>query len=128
MEDKELRRAAIDRYLGGEPPKSIYDDLGRTKQWFFKWLKRYQTGDPDWFLSRSKAPKRRATEISKTTRDQIVNIRQRLQRQHFAQVGVSAIKWELHKKGVPLPSDRTISRVIQQEGLIKKKPLRSKRG
>ena len=128
MEEKELRRAAIDRYLGGEPPKSIYEDLGRTKQWFFKWLKRYQTGDPDWLLSRSKAPQRRPTEISKATRDQIVKTREHLQRQSFAQTGVSAIKWELHKAGVSLPSDRTIHRILQREGLIKKKSIHSKRG
>jgi putative transposase len=128
MQEKELRRCAIDRYLGGEPPKSIYEDLGRTKQWFFKWLKRYQTGDPNWFSSKSKAPKHRPTEISQTTRDQIVKIRSQLQRQPFAQVGVSSIKWELHKIGAPLPSDRTINRVLRQEGLIKKKPLHPERG
>ena len=128
MEEKELRRIAIDRYLGGEEPKSIYEDLGRTKQWFFKWLRRYQAGDPNWFRSRSKAPQRRPTEISKATRNQIVKVRQRLQRQSFAQVGVSAIKWELQKLGVQLPSDRTISRVIRQEGLIKKKSIHPERG
>ena len=128
MQEKELRRCAIDRYLGGESPKSIYEDLGRTKQWFFKWLKRYQTGDPNWFSSKSKAPKHRPTEISQTTRDQIIKIRRQLQRQPFAQVGVSSIKWELHKRGAPLPSDRTINRVLRQEGLIKKKPLHPERG
>ena len=128
MEEKELRRSAIDRYLGGEPPKSIYEDLGRTKQWFFKWLGRYQTGDPNWFSSKSKAPKRRPTEISQATRDQIIKVRMRLEREAFAQVGVSAIKWELHKTGAPLPSDRTINRVLRQEGLIKKKSIHPERG
>jgi transposase-like protein len=128
MQEKELRRSAIARYLGGEPPKSIYEDLGRTKQWFFKWLKRYQSGDPNWFSSKSKAPKHRPREISQTTRDQIVKVRSQLQRQPFAQVGVSAIKWELHKIGAPLPSDRTINRVLRQEGLIKKKPIHPERG
>ena len=128
MDEKELRRIAIERYLGGEEPKTIYEHLGRTKQWFFKWLKRYQAGDPNWFRSRSRAPQNRPTELSKATRNQIVKVRQRLQRQSFAQVGVSAIKWELQKLGVQLPSDRTISRVIRQEGLIKKKSLRPERG
>ena len=44
--EEETRRKAIERYLGGESPKSIYDDLKRTKQWFFKWLRNYQSGDP----------------------------------------------------------------------------------
>jgi transposase len=45
-----LRRTAMRRYvLGGESPKAIYDSLNRSKKWFFKWLKRYQTGGMDWY-------------------------------------------------------------------------------
>jgi len=43
-----------------------------------------------------------------------------LESQRYAQVGVSAIKWELTKLGVNFPSDRTITRIIKQEGLVKK--------
>ena len=43
--EQELRKKAIKRYLQGETPKSIYSDLGRSKNWFFKWLRRYQSGD-----------------------------------------------------------------------------------
>ena len=46
MTEDEVRRQAIMRYTNGEKPKSIYSDLGRTKQWFFKWLNRYRTGGP----------------------------------------------------------------------------------
>lgn len=46
--EQELRKQAIERYLKGEPPKSIYLDLDRSKNWFFKWLKRYQSGEPNW--------------------------------------------------------------------------------
>ena len=38
----------------------------------------------------------------------------------FAQVGTSAIKWELHKSGDSFPSDSTIKRVLKSEGLVKK--------
>jgi putative transposase len=49
MEDV-LRKTAIRRYvLGGESPKAIYNSLNRSKKWFFKWLKRYQTGGMDWY-------------------------------------------------------------------------------
>jgi putative transposase len=49
MEDA-LRRTAMRRYiLGGESPKTIYSSLNRSKKWFFKWLKRYQTGGMDWY-------------------------------------------------------------------------------
>ena len=36
--EQELRKKAINRHLKGESPKSIYSDLKRSKEWFFKWL------------------------------------------------------------------------------------------
>ena len=128
MTEEELRRLAVKRYINGETPKSIYEDLGRTKQWFFKWLKRYQSTDPQWHLSRSQAPRHSPRRISKVDRKRIIGIRQRLQHESFAQIGVSAIKWELHKAGAPIPSDRTINRIVKQEGLVKKNFLRPQRG
>lgn len=127
MTEEEIRRKAIEQYKDGQPPKMVYEDLGRTKQWFFKWLKRYQSGDPDWYRSRSRAPDRKPTQLSEVERKRIISIRQRLQRQSFAQIGVSAIKWELHKAGIAIPSDRTINRVLKQEGLVKKNFLPPKR-
>ena len=47
--EQELRKQAIQRYRNHEQPKAIYTDLNRSKYWFFKWLKRYQSGDPDWY-------------------------------------------------------------------------------
>jgi hypothetical protein len=128
MTEEEIRKKAIDRFTDGEHPKSIYEDLGRTKQWFFKWLKRFQSGDSDWYRSRSRVPQHKPTQISEADRQRIITIRQRLQRQPFAQTGVSAIKWELHKAGAPIPSDRTINRILKQEGLVKKNSLYPKRG
>ena len=41
--NKSSERSAIERYLKGESPKSIYTrTLKRSKNWFFKWLKRYK--------------------------------------------------------------------------------------
>jgi len=47
--EQELRKKAIQKYLNGEKPKSIYQSLNRSKDWFFKWLKRYQSGDQYWY-------------------------------------------------------------------------------
>ena len=121
--EKELRKQAIERYLKGESPKTIYNDLGRSKNWFFKWLKRYKSGDPKWFLDRSRAPLNRPQAISPTTRKRIVQTRLHLDSQKYAQTGPSAIKWELSKAGHYLPSDSTIKRVLKKEGLVKKYSL-----
>jgi transposase-like protein len=126
--EQEIRKKAIDQYLKGASPKSIYVELDRSKQWFFKWLKRYQTGDPEWYQDQSKAPKTQPTAISETDKQRIVSVRTRLESQKFAQVGASAIKWELTKSGFQFPSDRTINRVLKKEGLVKKNSVHSQRG
>ena len=124
--EQNLRKAAIERYLKEESPKSIYTDLKRSKNWFFKWLKRYKSGEPKWYQDKSRAPIKRPAEISKIQRQRIISVRTHLESQKFAQIGPSAIKWELSKSGHSLPSDSTIKRVLKSEGLIKKNFVCSK--
>ena len=119
MEEK-IRQIAIQRYLKREKPKTIYSDLNRSKQWFFKWLNRYKSGRKDWYKDNSRAPNSSPTKISEILKQQIVEIRKRLETSKFSQTGASAVKWELNKSGYELPSDRTINRVIKKEGLVKK--------
>ncbi len=121
METK-IRKQAIERYIKGESPKSIYTDLNRSKNWFFKWLRRYRSGDTHWYKDKSKAPKRSPSAINAADKQRIISTRRQLESQRFAQIGASAIKWELSKSGFDFPSDRTINRVLKREGLIKKKP------
>ena len=125
--EEEIRKQAVERYLSGEQAKEIYTDLKRSKKWFFKWLRRFQTGDLDWYKDRSKAPLRRANKTSNKKRQLIVSIRKQLESQRFAQTGVSAIKWELSKLGLDFPSDSTINRILKEEGLVKKNCLCSQR-
>lgn len=125
--EQDIRKQAITRYQKGESPKTIYTELGRSKYWFFKWLKRFKTGDPNWYQDQSRAPKKRPTEISEIDKQRIISVRKRLESQKFAQTGASAIKWELTKSGLPFPSDRTIHRVIKNQGLVKKNCLHAQR-
>jgi len=51
--EEEIRKAAIRRYiLQGESPKTIYVSLNRSKQWFYKWLRRYQIQGKEWHKDR----------------------------------------------------------------------------
>ncbi len=118
--EEEIRKAAIMDYVKGEPPKEIYTRLNRSKKWFFKWLKRYQTGNAEWYKENSRAPKSQARETSRGQKELILTTRKRLEEERFAQVGSSAIKWELQKMGASFPSDRTINRILNKEGLTKK--------
>jgi putative transposase len=126
--EEEIRKKAIIRYLNGESPKAIYTGFKRSKKWFFKWLKRYQTGKADWYKEKSRAPLKRSHKINDKEKQLIVSIRMRLESGPFAQVGVSAIKWELTKLGLKFPSDSTINRILKREGLVKKNSLCTQRG
>ena len=125
---EEQKKQAIKRFLKGEKPKTIYINLGRSKDWFFKWLKRYKSGKPEWYQEHSRAPMNRPGQISEQQKQSIILTRSRLETQRFAQVGVSAIKWELSKQRLQFPSDSTINRVLKREGLVKKNGLCPQRG
>ena len=124
MEER-IRQRAVQRYLMGEKPKAIYTDFNRSKRWFFKWLKRYQSGQKDWYRDQSKAPRSSPKRIPEVEKQSIIEVRKRLENERFSQIGVSAIKWELSKSGHNLPSDRTINRILKREGLVKKNSIRS---
>ncbi len=123
MEEEILRKMAVEQYLQGKIPISIYHEMGRSKPWFFKWLHRYQSGDANWYQDRPKVPRSHPHQISPEMRKLIINIRTQLEEHPYAQTGTSAIKWEFKKLGVIPPSDRTINRILKREGLVKKNSL-----
>ncbi len=123
MEEETLRKMAIEQYLQGKSPKSIYQEMGHSKPWFFKWLDRYQAGTGKWYQDLSKTPHHHALETPAAMRSLIKNIRIQLEKNPYAQMGVSAIKWECQKLGITPPSDSTINRILRKESLIKKNSL-----
>ena len=93
-----------------------------TKPWFFKWLKRYRLGDEHWYRDFSKAPLVHPNQTAPETRKLIASIRIGLD-SSYAQIGVTAIRWEGQKLGLSLPSDSTINRILKREELVKKRDL-----
>lgn len=111
------RKQAVQRHLRGEKVGSICASLGYSGVWFYKWLKRYRAGDPEWYADRSRRP----TENPNRTQDEVVEII-KFVRQSLYNAGLfhgpQAIFWELEDQGVkPLPSERTIARVLVREEL-----------
>jgi len=128
MDEETLRQMAIEEFLKGKSPTSIYRDLGRSRPWFYKWLHRYQSKEDEWFKDQSKAPYHHPNQTSQDTQKLVTNLRLQLEENPFAQVGVSAIQWEFRKLGVPPPPNWTINRILQREGLVKKNSLYPQRG
>jgi len=120
-EEERLRVKAINRYLSEEEPFSIYEELRRSKSWFFKWLNRYQHGDSYWYKELSRAPKSAHRSLDDHMEQLIIQIRRRLEETKYAQIGAGAIAWELTKLNLEPPPVWTINRVLKRNHLTKKR-------
>lgn len=114
------RILAIERHCRGEIPKSIYTSLGRSKGWFFKWLKRYEAGGDQWFKEHSKQPLNSPWKTPDEIETLICLTRKRLHDKSLF-CGAQAIRWQLEDDGVsPLPSISTVKRILKRHNLISK--------
>jgi putative transposase len=111
------RKWAIERYLAKESPVLIYTSMGYSKAWFFKWLERYRTGEEDWFRERARRPSQNPNRTPQEITQLITFVRLELYDKDLF-CGAQAIRWHLEDLGVePLPSERTIARVLSREEL-----------
>lgn len=126
MNEYEKRKQAINRHIAGESVTSIVDSLGKSRQWFYNWLKRYKaaSGDEKWFKDRSRAPKTTPTKVSSSLEQQVIDARKRLEKQGIAQTGAIAISYELRNQGITPPEVWTINRILARDGLTRDKPRR----
>lgn len=133
-EEKERIRA-IKRHQEKEEPIVIYKSMGRSKRWFFKWLKRYKTGDKEWYQDRPKTPLNVPHKTSSTKEEAVVNIRKTLMEgteefARFSRIGPEAIQYHMEELGYELekiPSISTIKRIVKRNKLRKNKKKRYKR-
>jgi putative transposase len=115
------RISAIDRYINGENPLSIYTSFHHSKKWFFKWLNKYRSGDPEWYHD---SPRKPHTNPQKTPPDieaLITLVRLELYNEGVF-CGAQAIVGVLEERGItPIPCVRTIERIIQRNDLTHKR-------
>ena len=119
MEDRniQLRILAVQRFKAEESVGSICNSLGRSRFWLYKWVKRFDEGEVSWFEDSSRRPSvtphRTASEI-----EEIVKMLRLHLYNHDLFCGAQAILWELEDLGIkPLPSVRTIHRILARNGL-----------
>jgi len=119
--DEKFRRWAVQRYLNGECTSSICGSLGRSKRWLHKWVKRHDPEDPHWYCNRSRKPRHNPHKTSNEVIQAVKMIRLQLYNRDLF-YGAQAILWELQDLGIkPLPSLRTISRILAREGLTNRR-------
>ena len=128
MDESEIRKQAISRYENGESPKQIYQSLGKSKKWLFKWLKRYKNGGDNWSEELSRRPHHSKEKIEKTMEQAIIDTRKKLEGTLYAQIGALNIKWHLEKQGLAPPPISTINKVLKRNSLVKKRHRYEPRG
>jgi len=114
---KQLRVLAVKRFKAGESAESICTSLGKSRFWLYKWVKRFEEGGSSWFEDHSRRPlvtnNRTPFEIEEIVKMIRLNL---YNRGLFC--GAQAILWEMEDLGVePLPSSRTISRILARNSL-----------
>jgi transposase InsO family protein len=117
------RQRAITLRLSGRPVQYICQALGRSAFWFHKWWRRYLESGAEGLYDLTRANHCVVQRLSPELERTILSIRRRLQAHatpatRYSLIGADAIRAELQALNIrPLPSRRTIERVLQRNGL-----------
>lgn len=111
------RNLAITRGLAGEPPTAIAAALGRSRQWVYKWRARHRQGGDAWAHDQSRRPRARPLALPARVEEAVQLVRLQLYNEGLL-CGAQNIRWQLEELEVsPLPSLRTINRILARHGL-----------
>jgi transposase len=126
MDNEEiLRQQAINLSLQGQSVKSISKELGRTRQWVYKWLHEYnQSSNTTWSKSKSHVPKNIKRKTSNEIEKIVIEIRKRLSKNPYAQKGSISILYEFERLGIKPPSTATINRILKRNNFIEKNTVK----
>jgi transposase InsO family protein len=117
------RQAAIRLRLAGETIDSICRTVQRTDRWFHKWWKRYMALGPEGLYDLTRANQRVVNRTPPHIERAIIGIRRRLAARatphsRYGLIGAAQLRNELEALGyTPLPSLRTIERIVARAGL-----------
>jgi putative transposase len=123
MQRHEMERVrAVDRYQRGEKVASIAASYGRSVRWVYKWVERAQEGGV-WYSDSSRRPVTIARKTPEAIVALIVSLREQLEREGSFS-GAQSIMWELEERGIGVPSERTVNRILQAHGFFEQKARR----
>lgn len=118
--ERDLRREAVRRRLGGESAAEIGRALGRSARWVQKWVGRHDPADPGWAEGARRGPERASNRTAELVEARVLAVRARLAEHPWAQVGAPAIAWELDKLDAEVPPARTIERILERAGVTER--------
>jgi len=124
MQDElSIRHVAIRMRLAGESIDSICHTLRRSEAWFYKWWRRYLEAGPAGLYDLTRGHGQVVNRTPAHIERAVISIRRRLAGRatpdtRYSQVGAVQIRAELEGLGYsPLPSTRTIERIVARAGL-----------
>jgi putative transposase len=112
---------ATERFFNGESPHSICVSLGHSRSWLYKWVERAHSGDPLWYYEQPKRPLNNSQRTPMEIEEIVKMVCLSLYNQGLF-CGAQAILWEMEDLMVkPLPSIRTISRILRRNDLTNRR-------
>ena len=111
------RQEAMKLYLQGMKVSEICRQLSRSRVWFYKWLRRYQSGSPTWYKELSKAPHTVANKTPVEIVELILRLRKDLEETKDVRNMAKSIQSRLIILGWDSLSIRTINRILKQHYL-----------
>ncbi len=121
----EKRQTAVHLLRANHPITEVARILDCSERWVRKWWGRFQTSGWAGLESQSRRPHRCPRALPDEVRQAILIARSELEAeaaggQKLKYIGSQAIRTRLQEKGIsPLPSCRTIERVLQQSGMTR---------
>jgi len=118
-----VRQSAIRLRLAGQSIESICRTLKRSRAWFHKWWRRYLESGPEGLYDLTRGNHQVVNRTPPQVERAVISIRRRLAARatpqtRYSQIGAAQIRAELETLGYsPLPSLRTIRRIIVRAGL-----------
>lgn len=111
-------------FSAGNTIIDIASKLSRSRNWVYKWTKRSQDDDEEWYLNKSKEPHSKPRKFSEEVESEIIKSRLVLQRRDtlqtkYAFCGAVGIHQDLDRKNIQSkPSLSTINRVLKRNDLV----------
>ena len=90
MDRRQSRIEAIRRHLHGESVTSICSALGKSRRWFYYWIRRYSPTDGVWSEDRSRAPLHQRRKLPQSVERLVCEVRTRLLGRKYSQRGAVA--------------------------------------
>ena len=111
------RTQAVARARAGESITAIAASLGRSRKWVYAWLARADEGEEAWARDRSHRPASHPRATAAEVAAAVRMVRLELYNQALL-CGAQNIRWRLEELAwTPLPSVRTINRILARQGL-----------